>query len=202
MTLHGALGFAVTGGRSLRMGRDKALLPWGDTTLLGHALVRLRAATLAEPRVLCGPTRRYEDLGLKVEPDAVPEGGALVGLLAGLRRLDAAFGLFLAVDLPLVPVSLLRRLLLLAEGFDAVVPLSPAGREPLCAVYGPGCLAAVEQRVAAADFKMTSFWPEVRVREVQPAELADLGDVARWFRNVNEPADYEAALRESGVTRR
>jgi molybdopterin-guanine dinucleotide biosynthesis protein A len=184
------VGFVVAGGRSRRMGRDKALLPLGEIDLLGHAIARLRAVT-DDVRVLCGPEPRYLDRGAAVLTDVVPDAGPLAGVLSGLGAVPGAPGLFLAVDLPQVPVSLLARLVALADGWDAVVPVSPRGPEPLCAVYGPACLEPVRLRVAAGDLEMTSFWPDVRVRQVPPEELARHGDPAGLFRNLNTPADLE-----------
>jgi molybdopterin-guanine dinucleotide biosynthesis protein A len=189
-----AVGLVLAGGQSLRMGRDKALLPWGEKTLLDHALGRLREATSRGAAILSGPERRYEDRGAPVFPDGVAGAGALGGVLTGLERLpaDAQGGLFLAVDLPLVPVALLRRLLERAEpGIDAVVVFSPSGPEPLCAVYGRTCLEPVRRRVEAGELKMTSFWTEVCVHALYPEALADLGDPAGLFRNINTPEDYE-----------
>jgi molybdopterin-guanine dinucleotide biosynthesis protein A len=174
------------------MGRDKALLPWGGTDLLGHALARLGAVT-PDVRILAGGERRYTGRGVPVEVDRVPGSGPLAGVLAGLEAAAGRAGLFLAVDLPLVPVPLLSRLLDLADGFDAVVPVSPRGPEPLCAVYGPACLEPIRNRMALDDLSMTGFWPGVRVREVHPAELAAFGEPERLFRNLNTPADLEEA---------
>jgi len=174
------------------MGRDKALLPWEGATLLDHALTRLRGACPAV-RILSGAERRYEDRGVPVDADVVPGSGPLGGILTGLLRLGDGPGLFLGVDLPFVPVSLLARLLDLAEGYDAVVPLSPAGPEPLCAVYGSTCLAPVRRCLEAGDLKMTSFWRDVDVRQAGTDELAGFGPLDEVFRNVNTPADYERA---------
>jgi molybdopterin-guanine dinucleotide biosynthesis protein A len=174
------------------MGRDKALLAWGETDLLGHALARLRSAT-PDVRILSGPERRYLDRGAPVEADLVNDSGPLAGILTGLSLSGGRAGLFLAVDLPFVPVALLARLLELAEGADAAVPVSERGPEPLCAVYGPRCLEPIRRRVAAGDLKMTSFWPEVRVRELPPPDLLAFGDPGVLFRNVNWPADLEGA---------
>jgi molybdopterin-guanine dinucleotide biosynthesis protein A len=182
------VGFAVAGGESLRMGRDKALLPWGDADLLDHALARLRAVA-ADVRILCGAERRYLERGLPVEPDVARGVGPLAGVLTGLTAAPGRPGLFLAVDLPHVPVALLERLVERSEGWDAVVPLSPRGAEPLCAVYGPGCREPIRARIAAGDFKMTAFWPEVRVRRVEPAELGEFGDPMEMFQNLNTPED-------------
>jgi molybdopterin-guanine dinucleotide biosynthesis protein A len=173
------------------MGRDKALLAWGDGTLLDHAVTRLRDACGAV-HILCGPDLRYAELGVPVDPDLVPGAGALGGVLTGLRHLaEGAAGLFLAVDLPLVPAALLHHMLALPGDWDAAVPVWARGPEPLCAVYRRRCLPAVEERIAAADFKMTSFWRDVNVRQLQAGELAGFGDPSRMFLNVNTPDDYE-----------
>ena len=182
------VGFVVAGGQSRRMGRDKALLPWGETDLLDHALERLRAVA-NDVRILCGAERRYLERGLPVEPDLARSVGPLAGVLTGLATAPGRPGLFLAVDLPRVPVGLLRRLAERAEDGDAVVPVSPRGPEPLCAVYGPACLAPIRRRMAAGDFRMTGFWPDVRVLELGVAELAAFGDPEELFRNLNTPAD-------------
>ena len=184
------VGFAVAGGRSLRMGRDKALLPWGETDLLGHAIARLRAVT-AEVRILCGPAPRYLDRGVPIVTDEVKDAGPLAGVVSGLSATAGHPGLFLAVDLPHVPASLLARLVELSEGWDAAVPVSPRGPEPLCALYGPACLAPMRRRMAAGELGMTAFWPDVRVRRPAADELARHGDPDVVFRNLNAPGDLE-----------
>jgi molybdopterin-guanine dinucleotide biosynthesis protein A len=175
------------------MGQDKALLPWGDTDLLGHALARLRGV-VDEVRILPGPERRYTDRGVALDLDLAPNQGPLAGLLAALESASGRAALLLGIDLPLVPSRLLERLVALGPSVDAVVPMWPRGPEPLCAVYGAACLEPVRHRVAAGDLKMTAFWPDVRVREVGPEELDAYGDPAELFLNVNTPEDHERAL--------
>jgi molybdopterin-guanine dinucleotide biosynthesis protein A len=187
-----SVGFAVAGGQSLRMGRDKALLPWGASTLLDHTLDRLRAAC-SEVRILSGAELRYTDRGLPVLADSFPGGGPLAGVCAGLGSSGNRIGLFLAVDLPFVPAALLLRLLELAEGADAAVPVSEDGTQPLCAAYGPACLGPIRHRLQAGERKMTCFWPDVRVKRVGSAELSAFGDPAAVFRNLNTLDDYEGA---------
>lgn len=196
-TPEGATGLVVAGGRSRRMGRDKALLPWAGGTLLDHALGRLRSVC-GSVRVLSGAEERYADRGVPVDVDAVPDAGPLGAIYTGLLHVGAGAGLFLAVDLPTVPVALLRRLLELAEGHDAVVPVSPAGPEPLCAVYRAACLQAVRRRVETGDLKATSFWPDVDVIQAGDDVLAGLGPLESLFRNVNTPVDYQQAQDEAG----
>ena len=186
------VGFAVAGGRSRRMGRDKAELPWGDTDLLGHALARLRTVT-NDVRILSGPERRYSDRGVSVEVDPAPDLGPLGGLVAALEAAAGGGVLLLGVDLPLIPPALLARLIELAPGFDAVVPSSARGPEPLCALYGAACREPVGHRVASGDLKMTAFWPDIRVREIGPSDLMAFGEPEELFLNVNAPDDYDRA---------
>jgi molybdopterin-guanine dinucleotide biosynthesis protein A len=179
------------------MGRDKALLPWNDATLLDHAVARL-GALCARVRVLSGAERRYEDRGLPVETDAMPGAGPLGGIYTGLLGMGPGTGLFLGVDLPFVTVDLLRRLLELSAGHDAVVPLSARGPEPLCAVYRSTCLEPIRRRLAAGDLKVTSFWPDADVLQARAGHLSGLGPLDAMFRNVNSPADYESAREQAG----
>lgn len=173
------------------MGRDKALLPWAGEPLVDRAVARLRACC-GRVTILCGPDPRYSDHGVPILVDAAPGAGPLGAVLTGLLQVDGP-ALFLAVDLPNVPAGLLAHLTGLTGGHDAVVPLSARGPEPLCAVYTPACLEPIRRRVFAGDLKMTSFWPDVRVREVGAEELARFGDVATLFHNLNTPSDLTSS---------
>jgi molybdopterin-guanine dinucleotide biosynthesis protein A len=175
----------------------KALLPWRGTTLLDHALARLRDAC-PTVRILSGAEPRYLDRGVAVDMDAVPDAGPLGAIYTGLTQAGQGAGVFLAVDLPFVPAGLLGRLLELAEGHDAVVPVSPGGPQPLCAVYKATCLEPIRRRLDAADLKATSFWPDVRVLQAGESLLQGFGALEAIFRNVNTPDDYERARDDAG----
>ncbi len=188
------VGFAVAGGKSRRMGHDKALLNWGDETLLVHTMSRLRAVC-DEVRILTGSAPLYLDHGATVILDHYQSAGPLGGLEAALASPGVAAGLFLAVDVPFVPVELLRELVGLVEGVDAVVPVAAGGAQPLCAVYRGSCLPPIRACLEAGDFRMTAFWPRVQVRELTEAEIARFGDPAAIFFNINTPEDYDRAVR-------
>jgi len=194
------VGFVVAGGQSRRMGRDKALLPWGTATLLDHAIARLRAVC-REVRVLTGAEPRYGDRGLPVALDAIADGGPLAGLATALAVAAPRSVLLLGVDLPFVPVPLLAHLRDAVGGTDVAVPVLAAGAEPLCAAYGAACASAVQEALAAGSRKMTSFWPRVRVRRLDEGDLARFGRLEQLFRNLNDPAEYDAALGADGPAR-
>jgi molybdopterin-guanine dinucleotide biosynthesis protein A len=186
-----AVGFVAAGGRSRRMGRDKALLAWDGATLLDHAVARLQACGL-EVHLLSGAEPRYADRGLPVHVDVVAERGPLAGLLTALLAVDAGAVLLLAVDVPFVPVALLRELLARREEAAAVVPVVGGVPQPLAAVYGAACREPVRRCLERGASKMTDFWDEVAVRRVEDTELAAFGDPATLFRNLNTLEDYVA----------
>jgi len=173
------------------MGRDKALLPWGGGTLLDHAVARL-GAVCAEVRILSGSEARYLDRGLPVDLDALPDAGPLAALATALAVAAPRHALLLGVDIPFATTELLRYLCDASPSWDAVVPATDAGPEPLCAVYGPACLEPVQTVLAMGERKMTAFWGAVRVRTPARADLSAFGDPERLFRNLNHPSDYAA----------
>ncbi len=196
MSAGDAVGFAVAGGLSRRMGRDKALLPWGNGTLLDHTLERLRAVC-AEVRILSGSGARYADRGVPVDLDTRPGAGPLGALADALAVAAPRPALLLGIDLPFVSVDLLAHLRDALEGWDAAVPCLEAGAEPLCAAYAAACLGPVQGSLSAGERRMTAFWPHARVHRLAEAELAPFGRPERLFRNVNDASDYAAARADS-----
>ena len=128
--------------------------------------------------------------------DEVRDVGALGGLHAALSHTRGAL-LAVAWDMPFLSPSLLGELRRLGEAgvtdptnpVDAVVPEStPDGAlEPLCAYYGPGCLAAAHAALASGELRLGAFLARLRVQRVSHARVLDWGDPRRLFFNVNTP---------------
>lgn len=179
-------GFVAAGGRSSRMGRDKSLLPYRASTLLEHAIAKLRGVT-PDVRILCGPARRYEDFGVPVVEDAIcgvgPVGGLYSALLsASVDRRDKI--LWLAVDVPLVPPSLLTRLVDGLDDADIVMARTTDGLESVCAAFRTGpTLEAVRSALLAGRLKVTAALEGLNL-------LAIDADPA-LFANINSPSEYE-----------
>lgn len=150
-------GFVLAGGGSSRLGQDKVLLPWNGRTLLQHAVYRLER--------VCGTVAvcaSRDDLRQCLPPsvaiirDAVAGAGPLGGIVPALERSPTDWNLFLAVDLPLVPIELLRMLAaqsendgILAEKIFCVLPQMDGMSHPLCGLYhrslAPGMRSALEE---------------------------------------------------------
>jgi molybdopterin-guanine dinucleotide biosynthesis protein A len=97
--------------------------------------------------------------------------------------------------MPFVTEDLVRRLAAGLEAADACLPVSGGRRgvEPLCAAYGPACRGPMEKCIAAGDLRAIGFHPLVRVATLPAREVAELGDPARLFFNVNTAQDLTQA---------
>lgn len=189
------VGVVLAGGRSSRFGRDKALLEIGGETLLQRTVATVRAACGAA--LIVGPLEReLQAPGTPVVQDDLPSIGPLGGIATALRGQRGSAVLVVAVDMPFLKVELLRHLIALASEADVVLPVVDGRGQQLHAVYGPRCLPEIEQQIAGGDYKIDRFFPRVRVRRVDEAELRQFDPGLRAFQNVNTPAAWEAVLAE------
>jgi molybdopterin-guanine dinucleotide biosynthesis protein A len=183
----------LAGGRSRRMGRDKALLPFAGQPLIAHIIAQVR---ILGDSILIGAndSGRFAFLGCPVIADQRPDEGPLMGLMSCLAASRHELNVVLSCDVPTIDVHLLRRMIVAAEGADAVVAVDAAGRpEPLFAVYRRSCAPVAEAILAAGGRRLTDLLERITVRRVPLPE----GD---WYRNLNTPDDYRAALAAAGLS--
>ena len=182
----------LAGGRSRRMGRDKAGLPVGDGTLVEHLLRRL-APVGSETIVVGGP--HHSDLpGVRRIDDRYPGMGPLAGVHAGLLAANSSWVWAVACDLPDVEPRVGTLLCSLAVGVDAVVPRLDDGPEGLCAVYDRSLAPRIASFLEPGQRRVQDFLAGLDVRYVTAAEIRRVDPELRSFRNLNTPADYEAWL--------
>ena len=183
--------FVLAGGRSTRMGTDKALLPFAGLTLLERAL--RTASAVAASTVIVGAAEKYAAFG-KVVEDVYTGCGPLGGIHAALSTTQTAWNLILSVDLPRMTSEFLEWLA--REAYAAkeliVVPNALGGLQPLCAIYKRNVLAAVEQALNNGDYKIGHLFSVVPTRQIAEGEIISAGFSAEVFRNINTAADYQA----------
>jgi molybdopterin-guanine dinucleotide biosynthesis protein A len=182
------------------MGTDKAFLRLGRLTLLEQAIATSKevSATVA----LVGNKEQLRPYGWVIE-DEFPGQGPLAGIHAALKSKSASdLNIFLAVDLPGVPSSLLKYLLKVAGESGKVVtaPYANGFSQPLCAVYRRDFAVVAEKALQAGHNKIDALYREVSVRRVEQAELAALEIPASVFDNVNTPEDWDRMQRRLEAT--
>lgn len=183
----------MAGGKSRRMGRDKAYLPVGDLPLIEHVYRQLRPH-FRQVLISAATADGYGFLGAPVIVDPVSGDGPLRGIATALAASDHDTNLVMACDIPAVDVGLLRHMLRLAPGCDCVVPRTAGGHcEPLFAVYRKSALGAIEQVLRSGDRRIRDVYDLCDTRYV------DL-DPGREFANLNTLDQYQGYLARSATS--
>jgi molybdopterin-guanine dinucleotide biosynthesis protein A len=195
------MGFLLAGGRSSRMGADKAFLDFGGQTLLDRALTVMGA--VCGKVTIVGDPGKFAQYGsskyVSVVADIFPGCGPLAGIHAALVHSTAELNLMLAVDMPFVSRELLAFLFATADEADnhaiVTVPRTNKGLQPLCAVYRRDFAVVAEQALRAGKYKIDAAFSSVSARVIGEGELAAAGFSEQIFFNVNTPQDRRAAER-------
>jgi molybdopterin-guanine dinucleotide biosynthesis protein A len=182
-------GVVLAGGRSMRMGRDKALLTLPNgRTLLQQAVATLREAGAAEILVSVGNGKTYGLPDTREILDVQDGCGPMGGLQAALAEARQALCVVLAVDLPAMTPVYLGGLLAEVDLNCGIVPLIEGSAEPLAAVYPKAALAEVELAMKTQDYSLQRL-----IRKLEALRLARLrvvGEAERvLFANWNSPED-------------
>jgi molybdopterin-guanine dinucleotide biosynthesis protein A len=185
--------FILAGGKSTRMGADKAFVIFDGRTLLALALEVVRSVT-SDVRIV-GDASKFASFASVVE-DEFRECGPLGGIHAALRASQTELNVVLAVDLPFVSAALLQYLIRRArECASAGVTVAQAGGgwQPLCAVYRREFADAAEQALRAGRYRIDALFEAARTQVIGVEELEAAGFSAKMFRNLNTREELEAA---------
>lgn len=183
------------GGRSSRMGRDKALVTLNGIPLIELVLERIRGL-VDEVLITTNHPSGLRYLNLPLIPDREPGAGALQGLLTALQAASHDHVLVLACDMPFIHRPLLKHMLSLADRADVIVPQRRGFYEPLHAVYNrQTCRPAVQAALEAGHHRVISFYAAVRVLALREDDLQQIGARPLHFFNVNSEDDLRQAER-------
>jgi molybdopterin-guanine dinucleotide biosynthesis protein A len=188
-------GFVLAGGRSSRMGREKALLEIGGVPLIFRT-ARLVESVTGSATVI-GESAGIRALGLRCVPDEWPGAGPLGGIATALRVSGAPWSLVVACDLPYLTRPWLEYLVgrALQSDADAVIAMNDGGAEPLCAAYCKSANATMRAAVSEGNLKVRSFLETLRGEVIEPEEWKRFDSDGYLFKNMNTPEDYEEAVK-------
>jgi len=184
--------FILAGGRSTRMGADKAFVILEGKTLLARILDVVRFVT---PTVrIVGDPAKFATFAPTVE-DVFSNCGPLGGIHAALRASQTDLNLILAVDVPFVSPPLLRYLIDHARSATArvTVPQTAGGYQPLCAVYRRSFAEAAETALEAGRYKIDTLFGTIPTQTIREEELKAAGFAPALFRNLNTPQELAEA---------
>jgi molybdenum cofactor guanylyltransferase len=213
-----ATGFVTAGGRSTRMGRDKAFLELGSRPIIEHVIEALQPVTTS--LAIIANNDQYSRFGFPVFADTNTDIGPLEAIRTALANSPTPLVILTGCDMPFVTSELFAFLLqaaneqsLRSEATEppttdsglrttdfpsAVVPLNEEGKpEPLCAVYSTAALQTVSDLIAEGGRKVSLLFEKISCRLVSFAEIRHLQNSAFFFENLNTPEDFERAIKKN-----
>lgn len=187
-------GVILAGGKSSRMGIDKAMLilsPDGRT-LIERAAGKL-SSLFERLLVVTNSPEAHAFLGLPMAGDRHFGRGPLAGIHSALEHCGCQAAFVVACDMPFWEPDLARFIVGESTGYDVVVPHVGGEFEPMHALYSRRCLPFIDNLLTSGDNRIIKFFPGVRVRKINDEEAARFGAPSRMFLNCNTPEDLERA---------
>ena len=173
-------GFVLAGGRSLRMGQDKAMLEWQGQPMLDH-MVELLSTAAGRVRII----------GRDALPDRIPGCGPLGGILTALETTETHKNLIVAVDLPLLTTGFLQMFRAKwARSTRHILACKIGSDYPLCIGIDRELLPAIAERVDARKLALHQLIEESDAEILQEEAIGTAGFSSSIFHNINTPEDW------------
>jgi molybdenum cofactor guanylyltransferase len=193
----------LCGGKSSRMGRDKATLQFGNELMLQRVVQLLsKVVGLKDMIVVAAPNQSLPDLpaSVTVAHDIHAFRGPLQGLATGLREMEDRFDAVYATacDVPLLVPGFVERMFQLLGEYDVAVPFDGQHHHSLAAVYRPRVLPQIQTLLDSDRLRPRFLFDLVRTREVPVDDLRDVDPPLATLENLNCYEDYLAALAAAG----
>ena len=192
-TIAAATAVVLTGGKSSRMGRPKALLPFDGEPLIVH-VVRALKKMFAETVVVAAPDQELPSLPAVLVRDEVAYQGPVSGIYHGLKAATKEVCFVTSCDAPFLNLQLISQLLAQISDCDVVVPYWQQRFQPLHAVYRTSVLPLLKDQLERGELRPIFLYDKVRTRKIPEQEIRRLDSEGLSLLNMNSPAEYDAAL--------
>jgi len=185
-------GVILAGGKSRRMGTDKAQLELSGQSLFDRSLRLLQGffATI----IIAGDRPDLARPGIPAIADLYP-GSALGGLHTGLKSATTDWIFVAPCDMPYPDAQIVTALLQNRAGVEAVVPRTASGYEPVFALYHKNCLPQMEAMLQQNQFRIYDFYQRIAIRYLEPPNLPD--GWQRSLLNINTPEQLAQIKKET-----
>lgn len=193
-TIVDATAVVLTGGKSSRMGRPKALLPFDGEPLIAHILRGLKKM-FAEAVVVAAPEQELPTLPALLVRDEVAYQGPVSGIYHGLKAAGHDVCFMTSCDAPFLNFALISHLVSQISGWDVVVPFWQDRLQPLHAVYRRGVAPLLKEQLERGELRPIFLYDKVRTRKIHEDEIRRHDPEGLSFLNMNSPEEYDAALK-------
>ena len=181
-------GIILSGGKSARMGRDKAFIEIDGIPII-QRIYDLFQKIFNEIIIVTNQKELYSDFRANIVSDLIENYGALGGLYTGLFYSSNPYSFCVACDMPFLKVSLIQFLVQRANGYDVIVPKTADGLQPLHAIYSKNCLPSIKHLIEIGKYKIIDFYSLVNTRIIEEPEFIHLDVTKESFININTPGE-------------
>ena len=193
-------GVILAGGKSRRMGLDKATLKIGNKLLidfplktLSHIFTEILIVTSATQILTLKPFLKDRD-GIRLVTDLIPDHGALGGIYTALNYSRTPYVFVCACDMPFLNPLFIQYMVNLTNNYDVIIPKSSKMLETLHAIYKKTCLEVIKQFLSQDRNKIIEFFPAVSVYKVLEGFIRAYDENEKMFQNLNTPEELKGAL--------
>ncbi|BDS09884.1 molybdenum cofactor guanylyltransferase [Aureispira anguillae] len=180
----------LAGGKSQRMGEDKAFLMFQQQTFIEHIIHAVQP--LVTEVVIIGAVHKYKQLGLTVYKDKIADQGPVGGIHTALSIVKTPYLLVLSCDIPLVSTQLLQYLIENSLPCDVNVMTIRDKHQPLTALYKRTCLSVFEHALEQQQLKLQALFEQMEVHKI-PCPLP----LISCLENINTPKDFQRIKNEN-----
>ena len=186
-------GIILSGGKSTRMGTNKALLQVGGERLIDRTIRTFRDI-FRETILVTNSPLDYLDQDCTIATDIIKGKGALGGIYTGLFYASCDYAFVAACDMPLLNKSFIEYMIENCESYDIVVPEPADGPQPLHAIYSKRCLPAIKRLIDQDQLKITGFYKGLKTRMIPDHVINRFDSGGKMFFNLNSQKDLEQIL--------
>lgn len=176
----------LAGGKSSRMGADKALLKMNGKTLL-ETVVEI-CQPVCNSIIISSNNPAHSVYGYPVIADEQKDCGPIGGIYSGLKQSETEWNFVIGVDTPFVTPDFIQFLLQHSGNSDAVIPEYSGKTEPLIALYKRSCLPVIENQIRLQQFKIHRLVALINAKFIECFEWMEKSPL--FFNNLNRPEDF------------
>jgi len=181
-------GIILSGGKSIRMGENKAFIKIGGVPII-QRIHTLFTRLFDEVMIITDQKELYLSLNTKIYNDLIPNQGVLGGLFTGLFFSSYPYSFCVACDMPFLKESVIKYLIKKLNSYDVIVPRTKDGLHPLHAIYHKNCLEPIKKMIKEKKYRIIDFYPMVKTKVIEDDELIFIDQMRESFMNVNTPEE-------------
>ena len=181
------------GGKSSRMGMNKAFVKLVGKPLIQHVLDNIKHLDHAEIILITNNPDEYAHLTLPMYPDVIPDSGSLGGIYSALHYSKTSQTIMLACDMPFVNPHIIKLMLKQSQQADAIIPTHKGYPQGFHGLYRQSCLTIIKNRITKRQFKVKLALERSNVEYLNEEDYQHIDSSGASFFNINTPDDLKQA---------